>query len=226
MVPATVLISGLGIAGPALAYWLARLGHRPVLVERTDGLHTGGHAVDIRGTALEVVERMGLDAEVREARTQLMTLSAVRPDGKRTYDVALRPIHEMRGDREIEIMRDDLVRILHAAVADDVEVVFGDSVCRLANDGDGRIGVEFEHGAAREVDLVVGADGQHSSIRQMVFGSEHRFATHLGAYLSIFTVDNLLGLTDQAMLYNEPGRAAAMFTVRGQPSREGAPSVP
>ena len=124
MAPATVLISGLGIAGPALAYWLARRGHRPILVERTDGLRTGGHAVDIRGTALEVVERMGLDAAVRDARTHLMTLSAVRPDGRRTYDVALRPMHEMRGDREIEIMRDDLVRILYTAVADDVEVRF------------------------------------------------------------------------------------------------------
>jgi 2-polyprenyl-6-methoxyphenol hydroxylase-like FAD-dependent oxidoreductase len=215
MASATVLISGAGIAGPALAYWLARRGHRPVLVERTDGLRTGGHAVDIRGTALEVVERMGLAAEVREARTHLMTLSAVRPDGRRTYDVALRPMHVMRGDREIEIMRDDLVRILYTAVQDDVEVVFGDSVRALVRDGDGRVGVEFERGAPREVDLVVGADGQHSSIRELAFGPEHRFARHLGAYLSIFTVDNLLALTDQAVLYNEPGRAAAMFTVRG-----------
>ena len=215
MAPATVLISGSGIAGPALAYWLARRGHRPVLVERTDGLRTGGHAVDIRGTALEVVERMGLDGKVREARTHLMTLSAVRPDGRRTYDVALRPMHEMRGDREIEIMRDDLVRILYTAICDDVEVVFDDSVRTLVSDGDGRVGVEFERGASREVDLVVGADGQHSSIRELVFGPEERFACHLGAYLSIFTVDNLLGLADQAVLYNEPGRAAAMFTVRG-----------
>lgn len=215
MAPATVLISGFGIAGPRAGVLLARHGHRPVLVERTDGLRTGGHAVDIRGTALEVVERMGLDGKVREARTHLMTLSAVRPDGTRTYDVALRPMHEMRGDREIEIMRDDLVRILYTAICDDVEVVFDDSVRTLVSDGDGRVGVEFERGASREVDLVVGADGQHSSIRELVFGPEERFACHLGAYLSIFTVDNLLGLTDQAVLYNEPGRAAAMFTVRG-----------
>jgi choline dehydrogenase-like flavoprotein len=102
--PLTVLIFGVGIAGPTLAYWLARRGHRPLLVERTPELRVGGHAVDIRGTALEVVERMGLGSAVREARTQILTLSAVRPDGWRTYDVALRPIHEARGDREIEIM--------------------------------------------------------------------------------------------------------------------------
>jgi 2-polyprenyl-6-methoxyphenol hydroxylase-like FAD-dependent oxidoreductase len=124
--PLTILISGAGIAGPTVAYWLVRRGHRPVLVERTPELRVGGHAVDIRGTALEVIERMGLDTAVRDARTRILTLSAVRPDGVRTYDVALRPMHEARGDREIEIMRDDLVHILFGAVSDDVEVVFGD----------------------------------------------------------------------------------------------------
>jgi len=212
--PPEILISGAGIAGPALAYWLVRRGHRPVLVERTPKLRVGGHAVDIRGTALEVIERMGLETAVRDARTQILTLSAVRPDGVRSYDVALRPMHEARGDREIEIMRDDLVRILFGAVSDDVEVAFGDSVRSLTQDG-ARVAVEFDRGTAREVDLVVGADGQHSSIRELTLGPERGLTHHLGAYLSIYTVDNLLGLRDRAVLYNEPGRAAAMFTVRG-----------
>ena len=201
--------------GPTLPYWLVRRGHRPVLVERTPELRVGGHAVDIRGTALEVIERMGLDTEVRDARTQIFTLSAVRPDGARTYDVALRPMHEARGDREIEIMRDDLVRILFGAVSDDVEVVFGDSVRALTPQDGARVAVEFERGTAREVDLVVGADGQHSAIRELTMGPERGLTHHLGAYLSIYTVDNVLGLRDRAVLYNEPGRAAAMFTVRG-----------
>ena len=186
-----------------------------MLVERTPELRVGGHAVDIRGTALEVIERMGLDTEVRDARTQILTLSAVRPDGARTYDVALRPMHEARGDREVEIMRDDLVRILFGAVSDDVEVVFGDSVRALTPQDGARVAVEFERGTAREVDLVVGADGQHSAIRELTMGPERGLTHHLGAYLSIYTVDNLLGLRDRAVLYNEPGRAAAMFTVRG-----------
>lgn len=210
----TILISGVGIAGPTLAYWLARRGHRPVLIERMPELRVGGHAVDIRGTALGVIERMGLSAAVREARTNILTLSAVRPDGLRTYDVALRPLHEARGDREVEIMRDDLVRILFGAIADDTEVVFGDTVRAVLPQGE-RIGVEFERGASMEVDVVVGADGQHSALRELVFGPEREFTHHLGAHLSIYTVDNLLGLRDRAVLYNEPGRAAAMFTVRG-----------
>ena len=213
--PLTILISGAGIAGPTLAYWLVRRGHRPVLIERMPELRVGGHAVDIRGTALGVTERMGLDTAVRAARTKILTLSAVRPDGRRTYDVALRGLREARGDREIEIMRDDLVRILFGAIADDVEVVFGDEVRAVDPQDGARIGVEFERGVPREVDVVVGADGQHSAVRELVFGPERKFTHHLGAYLSIYTVDNLLGLRDRAVLYNEPGRAAAMFTVRG-----------
>jgi 2-polyprenyl-6-methoxyphenol hydroxylase-like FAD-dependent oxidoreductase len=216
-----VLIAGTGIAGPTLAYWLVRRGWRPVLVERMPALRTGGHAVDVRGTALEVAERMGLAGALREARTQIRTLSAVRPDGRRTYDVSLRPLHEARGDREVEVMRDDLVRILFGAVADDVEVVFGDTVRSLIPQGDGRIGVEFERAAPRAFDLVVGADGHHSTIRSLAFGPEHHHMHHLGAYMSIFTIDNVLGLRDRAILYNEPGRGAAMFTVRGNARAKG-----
>jgi 2-polyprenyl-6-methoxyphenol hydroxylase-like FAD-dependent oxidoreductase len=139
----------------------------------------GGHAVDIRGAALEVLERMGLASAVREARTSILTLSAVRPDGRRTYDVALRPLHERRGDREIEIMRDDLVRILFGAVADDVEIVFGDLVRALRADDGARVGVEFDHGVPREFDVVVGADGQHSALRELAFGPERLFTTCL-----------------------------------------------
>ena len=213
--PLTVLISGADIAGPVLAYWLLRRGHQPMLVERTRELRVGGHAVDIRGSALGVTERMGLATAVREARTNILTLSALRADGRRSYDVALRPLHAARGDREIEIIRDDLVRILFSAIADDAEVVFGDTVRAVIPQDDARVGVEFERGSPREVDVVVGADGQHSALRELVFGPERQFTRHLGAYLSIFTVDNLLELRDRAVLYNEPGRATAMFTVRG-----------
>jgi 2-polyprenyl-6-methoxyphenol hydroxylase-like FAD-dependent oxidoreductase len=117
--PLSVLVAGAGIAGPALAYWLKRRGHRPVLVERMD-----------------------LGEAVRDARTRIMTVSVVRSDGRNTYDVPLRPLHLARGDQEIEGMRADLVRILFDAVAEDTEVVFGDAV-RSVGQGEKSIGVGF-----------------------------------------------------------------------------------
>ena len=55
-----VLISGASVAGLTLAYWLQRAGFRPTVVERAPGLREGGQAIDIRGCALQVMDRMNL----------------------------------------------------------------------------------------------------------------------------------------------------------------------
>ncbi|MEU6265535.1 FAD-dependent monooxygenase [Saccharopolyspora shandongensis] len=63
--------SGASIAGPALAYWLRRKGFSVTVVERAPGQREGGQAVDIRGVALEVMDRMGLGDRMRAARTRM-----------------------------------------------------------------------------------------------------------------------------------------------------------
>lgn len=203
-----VLISGAGIAGPALACWLARRGLRPVVVERTPALRVGGHAIDIRGVAVDVVEQMGLLPAIRDARTRIRTLSLVRGEAERTIDVDIP--RAQRGSRDLEIVRDDLVRILYEASKEAANYVFGDSV--RAIDG---TRVTFASGSAADFDLIVGADGQHSGTRRVAFGGEAQFARPLGAYLSIFSLPNVLGLEDRAMLYNVPGLAVAYYTMVG-----------
>jgi 2-polyprenyl-6-methoxyphenol hydroxylase-like FAD-dependent oxidoreductase len=55
-----VLISGAGVAGPALACWLARYGAATTVVEAAPALRGGGFGVDFRGpTHLGVLERTG-----------------------------------------------------------------------------------------------------------------------------------------------------------------------
>src|SRR4030095_150385 len=56
-----VLISGASVAGPVLAYWLHRFGFEPTVVELTPELRVGGggHAVDLFGPAVDLVEWMG-----------------------------------------------------------------------------------------------------------------------------------------------------------------------
>lgn len=95
-----------------------------------------------------------------------------------------------RGD-DIEIMRTDLTRVLHDATAGEVEYVFGDSIAAMHEGPDG-VDVTFTGGASRRFSLVVGADGLHSATRRLAFGEVP--LTHLGAYISIFTVPNHLRL--------------------------------
>ena len=55
-----VIINGVGIAGPTLAYWLQKAGHEVMLVEAAPRLRTGGYEIDFWGLGYDIVEKMGL----------------------------------------------------------------------------------------------------------------------------------------------------------------------
>jgi 2-polyprenyl-6-methoxyphenol hydroxylase-like FAD-dependent oxidoreductase len=203
-----VLISGAGVAGPALAFWLSRHGFTPTVVERAPELRDGGYAVDFRGASLRVLDRMGLLEQVEAAATRM---------GGVTYvDGADRPLVGTPASfqsGELEILRGDLSRILYDATKDDVEYVFGDSITGVLDHDDG-VTVTFEHGEPREFDLVIGADGLHSNVRSLVFGAESRYRRDLGYYVSICTVPNHLGLDHVGRFYNEPNRTIGVYSAR------------
>lgn len=208
-----VLISGASVAGPALAWWLARRGYRPVIVERAGQLRGGGYAVDFRGRVhLEVLTRMGLLEQVQARQTHLRSIRYVDDSGQ---PVASMPPVFFAGD--VEILRGDLAAILYQATKDDTEYLFGDSVTSLEQD-DGGVHVTFERAAPRTFALVIGADGVHSNVRRLAFGEEARFARDLGMYVSIFTVPNFAGLDRAGLLYSVPGQTIGLFTA-GDPDR-------
>jgi 2-polyprenyl-6-methoxyphenol hydroxylase-like FAD-dependent oxidoreductase len=116
---------------------------------------------------------------------------------------------------DVELLREDLVAMVHRATRDEVEYVFDDSVVSLAQDESG-VRVEFGSGAARTFDLVIGADGPHSVVRRLVFGAEREFSAHLGQYLAIFPMDNVLGLDNWQLWFHDPesGTGGAIYPVR------------
>ncbi|WP_433256842.1 FAD-dependent monooxygenase [Streptosporangium sp. CA-135522] len=203
-----ILISGASVAGPALAYWLRRHGHTPTVVEPARQVRDGGYAVDFRGEALDVLDRMGLLEQVRALDTHMGDAAMVDGDGNR---YATLPAVIFAGD--LEILKGDLTRILYEATRDDVEYVFGDSIASLEQDETG-VRVTFARGEPRMFDLVVGADGLHSRTRELVFGPEEPFLRHLGIYTAIFNLDNYLGLENTGRLYTVPGKAANIFSAR------------
>lgn len=205
----SILISGASVAGPALAYWLHHHGFRPTLVERAPALRDGGYAVDFRGEAhLTVLRRMGVLADLQRARTGMGAMKYVNAAG--------RPVASLSADLfagDIEILRGDLARILYDATKEHTEYVFGDSITSLAEDPDG-VSVTFERAAPRRFDLVIGADGLHSTTRRLAFGPEERFVKHLGVHCAIFTTRNRLGLDHTGHAYRTAGRMVALHSAR------------
>jgi 2-polyprenyl-6-methoxyphenol hydroxylase-like FAD-dependent oxidoreductase len=196
-----VLISGASIGGPALAYWLDRYGYEVTVVERYAGLRPGGQAIDVRGTALEVCERMGVLEEIRARSTGLRGMSTVDDDGKELSSTTDWTLSGGRLNRpDVEILRDDLATILVGAGGKGVEYLFDDSIAALAQ-GPGEVAVTFRGGVSRTFDLVVAADGVHSGTRRLVFGPEENFLRPLGSYLAVWTVPNYLGLDRWQVAY-------------------------
>jgi 2-polyprenyl-6-methoxyphenol hydroxylase-like FAD-dependent oxidoreductase len=207
-----VLISGAGVAGQALAIWLRRFGFSPVVVERAPAPRDGGQAVDLRGAAIEVARRTGILDAARAARTGTRGMSYVNSAGKRV--ASLDGAFGVIDPADIEIVRGDLVSILHEAARSDVEYIFDDSVSGLTETADG-VTVTFERSAPRTFGLVAGADGLHSRVRGLAFGPEPRFLRHLGLYLSVFNVPNDLKLDHWQLIYVTPGKSVTVTSARG-----------
>lgn len=204
----SVLVSGAGIAGPSIAYWLGRYGYDVTVVERASAPRYGGAAVDFRGDQLALLEHMGVLADIRANQTDMGEQVVIDAAGRRLAGL---PSFVFSG--EVEIDRGDLARILHEHSADAAEYVFGDHVTALRQRDDA-VEVTFAHGAAREFGLVIGADGLHSAIRRLAFGDEARFRTDLGYYTAAFTVPNTFGIDHSALLYNEPDRYVSVGSGR------------
>lgn len=199
-----VLISGASIAGPALALWLVRYGFEVTLVEKASQVRPGGQNIDFKGTTHRtVLDRMGILPEVQQAR------SAARSDGL-IVNSAGRPIARVpaafsAGD--LEITRGALAQILFRHTAASCEYLFSDSITSLRQTAVG-VEVSFQRSAARVFDLVVGADGIHSTVRQLAFGPEADYVHYLGYYYALARLTNQASGED--VMYNEPGRMASI----------------
>ncbi len=209
-----VLISGASIAGTTLAYWLGQHNFSATVVERHPGLRPGGQAIDVRGPALTVLERMGLREAAADRKTRIQGSSVVDRDGNElSRDTESTPTGGPIDNPDIELLRDDLVELLHEATLPRTEYLFGDSIATLDNRGPG-VDVTFESGSTRTFDLVIGADGLHSNVRKLVFGPEDRFIRRLGTHAAIFTVPNFLDLDYWQMWHYGDSTMAGVYSAR------------
>ncbi|MBB6130619.1 FAD-dependent monooxygenase [Mucilaginibacter lappiensis] len=214
-----VLISGASIAGLSTAYWLNKYGFNVTIVERASHIRPGGQAVDVRGPAIQVAERMGILDDIRKSSANIKGMSIVEAvSGKEIYRNNEQTLTSGRNDSpDVEILRDDLCKVLFEAVGDRVNYIFDDTVVTLDQDEAG-VDVTFAHAAPQRFDLVIGADGIRSNIRKTVFGPDEQFVRYLGHYVAIFTMPNYFELDHWEMIFQHKGEPLAMCIAKDNES--------
>ena len=211
-----VLISGAGIAGCTLAYWLARNDYSVTVVERGGALRSSGSPVDVRGPAVDVIERMNIGTRLREASIRVAGMTFLDAAGKRVARVDIEALRSSIVPKDFEIARGYLARILHEVSASDADYIFGDSIATLTQDGAG-VDVTFEHSRPRRFDLVIGADGLHSIVRRLEFGPDYEFVKQAGLYASTVPLPANSDTGREMFMLNTPGKLAALHPCEGTP---------
>ncbi|NUS56701.1 MAG: NAD(P)-binding protein, partial [Streptomycetaceae bacterium] len=212
----SILVSGAGIAGATAAFWLAQAGYAVTVVERAEGARSSGNPVDVRGAAVDVAERMGILANLRAAATDVRRMTLVDAEGRTVTHIGMGAIPGATAASDVEIPRADLARILVDAGRDRVEFIQGDSIRELGQDDSG-VDVAFEQASPRRFDLVVGADGLHSTVRRLAFGPEDRFVRPAGMYVATMPVDpSFAARPDEVLLHNSPGRLTSVHPAAGK----------
>ena len=209
----SVLISGVGIAGPTLAYWLKAAGFQPTLLERASALRSGGYVIDFWGLGYTIAERMGLIPEINRDGYYAQGFRIVDEAGHRLAGFGTDVFSELTNGRYVTLQRSDLSRMLFERISG-VEAIFGDEIILVEEKPD-CVEVELKHGGRRRFDLLVGADGLHSAVRNLVFGPQARFERRLGYSVAAFEAQGYRPRDEDVyLIYGQPGRMVGRFTLR------------
>ncbi|MFD8570505.1 FAD-dependent monooxygenase [Streptomyces sp. NPDC059639] len=201
-----ILVAGGGVAGQALAFWLTRGGHQVKVVERFPALRASGAQVDLRGQGIEAIERMGLLETVRGQLVDEAGVAFVDSRGRPKATIMANTSGKGRQTltSEYEIMRGDLVRILHEATKDDTEYVFGKSVDGFDQHSD-RVTVHLSDGTSGDYDLLIGADGQGSRTRRALLPEGFDPYWRVGIHMAYWFVPRIASDSNIRDTYMVPG---------------------
>ncbi|MBL4810843.1 MAG: FAD-binding domain [Rhodobacteraceae bacterium] len=208
-----IALNGCGIAGPALAYWLHRFGHEPVLFEAAPAQRKGGYLIDFWGYGYDIAEKMGLRDGLHAQGYAVEHLRTLNARGRQTTHLDASTFSMLTAGRYMSIERSALAALVFEACGD-VETRFSTSVIGFRQDRQG-VDVTLSTGEERRFDLLIGTDGLHSKVRQLGFGPSAEFERDLGLRVGAFTLGGYQPRDELTFLsHSLPGRQLNRISLR------------
>lgn len=169
-----VLVVGAGISGMALATALQKAGKSPDLIELHPQWDVLGVGISVQGPALRALRSIGLIDRCLQEGFGYSQVVNCDQNGKVEGIVELPRLNGPQYPSCVGMMRPILHNILAGALAEaGVAVRFGLTVASITQSPD-HVDVVFSDGSERAYDLVVGADGANSRVRELLFGARHK----------------------------------------------------
>lgn len=206
-----ILISGAGIAGLCAGIRLAKAGMEPVIIEKATSTRAGGYLVALSHQAYIYAEEMGLMPDLRAYDLHIRSSSYHDRTGRNILDLDYSKMFE--GLHIVQMMRDDLANVLYEHAKTMVDIRFGDTITALDDDGK-KVRAEFASGTSEEFDAVIGADGAHSGVRQLVFDESEYTNHYLDLHCAAFRLPNVLDIQAKFETHMERERYMATFNTR------------
>ena len=193
-----IAVVGGGIGGLTLALALRQRGLPAEVFEQAPQLTEAGAAVALSANSTRELRRLGVLDEIAAVSTEPSELIFRSwQDGRR---IAAYPVHkdlpyqERYGAPYFGVHRADLQRILSGALGG-AGLHLGRRLVKLVEQGD-TIGLEFANGDVHHADLVIGADGVRSVVRDWVAGGEGTVYSGTSAFRGIVPAALLPSLPD------------------------------
>jgi 2-polyprenyl-6-methoxyphenol hydroxylase-like FAD-dependent oxidoreductase len=210
-----IVICGAGIAGLTLAWCLERQGHEPLLVEQRPQLRDEGYMLDFFGAGFDAAERLGLLADLEAIHAPVGRLVFMDDRGRARVRVPYRVLRSrLFGGRHFNVMHGALQRTLYEKLRARHGICFGTTVQSVTQRAQA-VDVTLSSGTVVTADLLVGADGLHSRVRQLVFGQDRAFLRPLGYTAAAYVIAPPPGLQtqDTVLTITAPNRQLTLYPI-------------
>lgn len=208
-----ILINGAGIAGLTAAYWLRHYGFEVDIVDKHNfSNRSHGFLIDFSGSGYTVCEKMGLTKKLSEKHHALKEFIFLNPEGVRDSSFDITKLWQLSRRPVATIMRSDLETMLLELIQCDTAIHTNRQIKKLTP-ADNKMLVEFSDETEKQYDIVIGADGIHSPVRNLVFGCEEKFSHYLGFQLVVVVQPRNIPIDNSFYSYSVLGKQVNVYPI-------------